>query len=762
MITDPVARLDIPALLAELTLEEKASLLDGADFWRTQPVERLRIPGIMVTDGPHGLRKQAEGADHLGLNASVPATCFPPASGLASTWDVELLGRVGAALGRECRAAEVSVLLGPGVNMKRSPLCGRNFEYFSEDPALAGDLAAALANGIQSQGVGTSLKHFAANNQETDRMTVSAEVDERTMREIYFPAFERVVTQAQPWTIMCSYNRINGVYASENRWLLTDVLRGEWGFEGLVVSDWGAVSRREVGLAAGLDLEMPSSGGSGQRRILDAVRAGELSEADVDVAVQRVLTLVDRAQPALGPGQTFDAAAHHALAREAAAASAVLLKNEGGILPLDAQDGGTVAVIGEFARTPRFQGAGSSQVNATQVDAALDALRSALNGRREVTFAPGFAIESEAADPALVEEAVRTAAAADVVVLFLGLPPSYESEGYDRDHMDLPAHQVELLHAVADVNPRLVVVLSNGSVVTVAPWQDRAEAVLEGWLLGQAGGTATADLLLGVLSPSGKLAETIPVRYEDNPTIGAFPGEHGRVRYGEGPLIGYRWYDAHRLPVAYPFGHGLSYTRFEYTDLAVKVRADGERPEVDVTLTVTNTGDRAGKETVQVYVTDPEATVYRPEQELRAFAQVMLEPGQSSPVTLNLGQRAFAFWHDSAGRWVVEGGRFGVRVGASSRDIRLQATVELTGEEVFPPLTLESTVDAWLADPVAGPWLRESLGEGEFGALLFDPQSGRMMRAIPLQRLARFPGFPVSEQQVEEAVRQFADRGGKG
>ncbi len=523
MITDPTARLDIPALLADLTLEEKASLLDGADFWRTQPVERLGIPGIMVTDGPHGLRKQAEGADHLGLNASVPATCFPPAAGLASSWDAELLGRVGAALGRECRAAEVSVLLGPGVNMKRSPLCGRNFEYFSEDPALAGDLAAALVNGIQSQGVGTSLKHFAANNQETDRMTVSAEVDERTLREIYFPAFERVVTQAQPWTIMCSYNRINGVYASENRWLLTEVLRDEWGYEGLVVSDWGAVSRREAGLAAGLDLEMPSSAGGGQRKILDAVRAGELSEADVDLAVTRVLTLVDRAQPALEPGQTFDVAAHHALAREAAAASAVLLKNEGGILPLDAQAGGTVAVIGEFARTPRFQGAGSSQVNPTQVDTVLDALRAALDGNREVAFAPGFAIESGAADPALVEEAVRTASSAAVVVLFLGLPPSYESEGYDRDHMDLPAHQVELLHAVADANPRLVVVLSNGSVVTVAPWQDRAQAVLEGWLLGQAGGSAIADLLLGVLSPSGKLAETIPVRYADNPTIGASP-----------------------------------------------------------------------------------------------------------------------------------------------------------------------------------------------------------------------------------------------
>ena len=504
--------LDIPALLAALTLDEKAELLDGADFWRTQSVDRLGVPGVMVTDGPHGLRKQAGESDHVGLNDSVPATCFPPAAGLASTWNPELLTRIGEALGRECRAEQVAVLLGPGVNMKRSPLCGRNFEYFSEDPLLAGELGAALVNGIQSQGVGASLKHFAANNQETDRMTVSADVDERTLREIYFPAFERVVRQAQPWTVMCSYNKINGTYASEDPWLLTRVLRDEWGFEGLVVSDWGAVNRRDAAVAAGLDLEMPSSGGSGTRVILEAVKAGTLSEAEVDLAVTRVLTLLDRALPALAEGQTFDADAHHALAREAAAASAVLLKNEGAILPLDPATGGTVAVIGEFARRPRFQGAGSSQVNPTRVDNALDALRAGTS--REVTFAPGFVIESETADPALVEEAVRTAAGADVVVLFLGLPPSYESEGYDRDHMDLPAHQVALLHAVADANPRVVVVLSNGSAVTVAPWQDRAQAVLEGWLLGQAGGAATADLLLGAAEPAGRLAETVPVRFE--------------------------------------------------------------------------------------------------------------------------------------------------------------------------------------------------------------------------------------------------------
>ncbi|WP_067498421.1 glycoside hydrolase family 3 C-terminal domain-containing protein [Actinoplanes sp. TFC3] len=740
-----MAALDIPALLGSLTLEEKAALLDGADFWRTQAIERLGIPSVMVTDGPHGLRKQAGEADHAGLHESVPATCFPPAAGLASTWNPQLLERIGAALGRECRAEEVAVLLGPGINMKRWPLCGRNFEYFSEDPYLAGELGAALVRGIQGEGVGTSLKHFAANNQETDRMTVSADIDERTLREIYLPAFERVVTGAQPWTVMCSYNRINGTYASEDRWLLTEVLRDEWGFQGLVVSDWGAVNRRDAAVAAGLDLEMPSSGGSGTQIVLDAVRGGTLAEKDVDLAVTRVLELLNRALPALAPGQSFDADAHHALAREAAAASAVLLKNEGDILPLAA--GGSVAVIGEFARTPRFQGAGSSQVNPTKVDTALDGLREAMT----VTFAPGFDIESTQGDAALVKEAVAAARQADVAVLFLGLPPSYESEGYDRDHMDLPQHQVDLLHAVADVNANVVVVLSNGSVVTVAPWQQRAKAILEGWLLGQAGGAATADLLLGRTNPAGKLAETIPVRYEDNPAIGNFPGEHGHVRYGEGLLIGYRWYDAHRLDVAYPFGHGLSYTSFSYADLEV---AAGEQ-SATVSLTVTNTGSRSGTEVVQVYVSDPHAIVFRPEQELRGFATVSLEPGGSTRVSIELNRRAFAFWHPALRRWSVEGGEFAIRAGASSRDIRLQETITLAGDDLVVPLTADSTAEAWLAHPAAGAWLKDQL-KGPFHDMLFDPRNGQMMRAIPLVRLSRFPGFPVGESQVADAVARYA------
>ena len=759
-VTNIAATIDVSLLLTKLTLEEKAALLDGSDFWHTQGNKRLGIPAIMLTDGPHGLRKQAEEPDHLALAASVPATCFPPAAGLASSWDTALLRRIGGALGDECRAAGVAVLLGPGVNMKRSPLCGRNFEYYSEDPLLAGELAAAFVDGVQSRGVGACVKHFAANNQETGRMSVSVQVDERTLRDIYLPAFEKVVTEASPWTVMCSYNKINGVYASEDRWLLTGVLRRDWGYDGLVVSDWGAVNRRDRAVAAGLDLEMPSTGGTGTRAILDAVAAGTLSETEVDQAAANVLTLVARSQ-AREPLEAFDADAHHALAREAALESAVLLKNEGGILPLDPVAGGAIAVIGEFARTPRFQGAGSSRVNPTRVDSPLDGLRAALAGNREVLFAPGFAIEADAggealAADALLTEAVAAASAADVAVVFLGLPPSQESEGYDREHIELPANQRELLEAVAAINPNVAVVLSNGSAVTVSGWQHQARAVLECWLPGQAGGVAIADLLLGAFSPSGKLAETIPVRLEHNPAVGNFPGENGSVRYGEGLLIGYRWYDAHRLEVSYPFGHGLSYTSFGYRDLDVAVLADGAAPRVRVAFTVVNTGDRAGTEIAQLYVCDPDASVYRPEQELRGFARVELGPGASQRVELELGARAFAYWHEGLGDWDVEGGEFELRIGASSRDIRLAATITLAGSGSLAPLTIESTAEDFLARDDARDWLTGVVENTEMGARLFDEPLGRMIRAIPLVRLSRFPGAPFSEASLADAVKRFA------
>ncbi|MBO1753098.1 glycoside hydrolase family 3 C-terminal domain-containing protein [Actinotalea sp. BY-33] len=738
---------DLHPALAAMTLEEKVSLLDGADFWHTQGLDDHGVPSIMVTDGPHGLRKQPQEGDHLGVGGSIPATCFPPAAGLASSWDVDLLRRVGVALGDECRAENVSVLLGPGVNMKRTPLCGRNFEYFSEDPFLAGRLAAAMVQGVQSRGVGTSLKHFAANNQETERMTASAEVDERTLREIYLPAFEHVVRTAQPWTVMCSYNRINGVYASEDPWLLTEVLRDQWGFEGLVVSDWGAVNERPAAVAAGLDLEMPSSSGAGTRAVLEAVAAGTLTEAEVDLAASRVLALVDKARPVLEATESLDVEAHHALAREAAAASAVLLENEGDLLPLDPSSGGRVAVIGEMARTPRYQGAGSSQVVPTQLDDALTALQEQLAGRREVSFAQGYVTEAEEADPRLVDEAVQSARGASVVLLFLGLPAAAESEGYDRTHLDLPAQQVALLEAVAEVSRDVVVVLANGSAVSM-PWRGRVRAVLEGWLLGQAGGSALADLLLGRVSPSGRLAETIPLRLADTPAVGAFPGEEGVVRYGEGLLIGYRWYDARQMEVAYPFGHGLTYTRFEHTDLEVTA-VDAGAAQVQVSLTVTNTGPRAGVETVQVYVSDPASSVYRPEQELKGFARVPLAPGESQRVTVPLDARAFAWWSTREQRWVVEGGAFEVRVGASSRDVRATASIELPGDRTAPALDLLSPVGTWLDHPEVGPRLREHLGTGPFEAMLDDPTHGEMMRAIPVIRMSRFPGFPLDEAELE-------------
>jgi beta-glucosidase len=745
--------IDAQAIMAQLTVEEKAALLDGSDFWHTEPIERVGLPRILMSDGPHGLRKVAA-PDDAAIEHSEQATCFPPAAGFGSSWDRELAYRVGDALGRECRVAGVAVLLGPGVNMKRSPLCGRNFEYFSEDPLLTGVLAAAWVNGVQSHGVGTSLKHFAANNQEADRLRISAEVDERTLREIYMPAFERVVNDARPWTLMSSYNRINGVYACENHWLLTQVLRDEWDFDGLVISDWAAVDRRPPALAAGCDLEMPSSEGVGTRAVLEAVASGELSEAQIDVAVARILAMIERAgrrEPLAG----FDVDAHHQLAREAAAASIVLLKNEQRILPLDPDQGGPIAVIGEFARTPRYQGAGSSQVNPTRLDSALDAMRTQLAGRRELRFAPGFEIEAERADPQLVAEAVQAAAEAEIAIVFLGLPPSYESEGWDREHMDLPALQLELLEAVAAVNQNVVVVLSNGAAVLTSGWDHQARALLEGWLLGQAGGSAVADVLLGRVSPSGRLAETIPLKFTDNPTIGNFPGENHEVRYGEGLLIGYRWYDAHELAVAYPFGHGLSYTSFEYSGLTVTVSDDGSDPRVDLTVEVTNTGSCAGAEVVQVYVGDPAASVFRPRQELRGFSKVSLEPGASATVTIELDRRAFTYWNVARGEWTVEGGEFDLRVGASSRDIRLTETVTLRGGDVSAPLAVDSTYGEFLAVPQAREWLHRTLRRGPLGERVIGTHLGKMLETVPVNRLSRFPGSGFTEAEIEEYLRSL-------
>jgi len=752
------------SLLAELTLEEKASLCLGSDFWHTAAVERLGIPAIMVSDGPHGLRKQPEEGDHVAISGSVPATCFPTACALGSSWDPQLVQRVGEALGREARAQAVAVVLGPGINIKRSPLCGRNFEYLSEDPVLSGVLGAAMIHGVQSQGVGTSLKHYAVNNQETDRLRVSAEVDERTLREIYLAGFERAITQARPWTVMCAYNKVNGVHASQNAWLLTTILRNEWGFDGLVVSDWGAVHDRVAALAAGLDLEMPPNLGVSDAAIITAVGSGQLDEDVLDTAVARVLQLIDRATANTEPPPVLDLDAHHALARAAATECAVLVKNEDHLLPLRPTAGDTIAVIGEFARTPRYQGAGSSQVTPTRVDIALDELRLAVPEGVEIAFAAGYGINTSDHDEELAAEAVALAGGADVVVAFLGLPATDESEGFDRSHINLPANQTALLSRLADANPNLVVVLANGSVVRLADWEQHAKAVLECWLSGQAAGGAAADLLLGAANPSGRLAETLPLRLEDTPAYLNFPGEAGHVRYGEGIFVGYRGYDALDLQVSYPFGHGLSYTSFSYADLTTNLTGSAQDGDllVNVTCRVTNTGDRRGKEVVQLYVGDPEASVARPVRELKAFAKVDLDPSQTTVVDLPLTARDLSYWSTTLNDWALEGGEFELAVGASSRDLRLTTTIDIAAPPLPTRLEAMSTLQEWLADPTGSALLHEAVGTDETGrpkGILGNEELMVVIGNFPISTLAAFPGLGLSHAVVHGLIDQVSARG---
>ncbi|MGJ0390968.1 glycoside hydrolase family 3 C-terminal domain-containing protein [Microbacterium sp. CGR1] len=745
---------------SDLTLEEKASLTSGADFWTTKAIDRVGLPSIMMTDGPHGLRKQSGGTDHLGLASSVPATCFPPAVGIGSSFDPEIIERVGAAIGVEAAIEDVAIVLGPGINIKRSPLCGRNFEYFSEDPIVSGVLGAASVRGVQSQGVGTSLKHFAANNQEFDRMRASSDVDPRPLHEIYLRGFERVVKDAQPWTVMCSYNRINGVYASEDPWLLTRVLRDDWGFDGLVVSDWGAVNDRVAGVAAGLDLEMPSSGGRTDAQLVAAVRAGDLAESVLDTAAARAIDLVRKAGERPAASGPLDVDAHHALAREAAGRSIVLLKNDGDVLPLAA--GQKIAVIGAFATEPRFQGAGSSLINPTRVDKALDELRAI--GGEDVSYAAGYSVAGGAvaasgrSDDDLRAEAVAAASAADVAVVFLGLPAAEESEGFDREHIDLPADQLAVLDAVIEANPATVVVLSNGGVVAL-PFAGRVPAIVETWLLGQAGGGAVADVLYGAVNPSGKLTETVPVRLEDNPSFGNFPGEFGHVRYGEGVLVGYRWYDAKGLDVTFPFGHGLSYTTFSYGEASASVTGDGD---IAVTVEVTNTGARDGREVVQVYVAPVASAVQRAPRELKAFSSVALATGETRTVQLVVRREDLAYWDVRVDRFVVESGEYRVEVAASSRDIRSSSTVSVEGDVVSLPLTMNSSIGDVVAHPVAGPIAMAALGglmDGLTGAdssaasmMPNDEAMEKMMASFPIGRLIGFPGVDVTYEQIEQLL----------
>ena len=662
--------------LNRLTTERKAALASGSDMWHLEPVPELGLDAVMVTDGPHGLRRVAQSTGQM--IRGQPATCFPTASGLAASWDADLLRDVGAAIGREARSQGVAVVLGPGANLKRHPLCGRNFEYFSEDPLLTGRMAAALIDGIQSAGVGTSLKHFAVNNQETRRMVVDAVVDERTLRELYLTGFE-IAVKAAPWTLMCAYNKLNGTSCSQHPWLLTQILRDEWGFEGLVMTDWGAADDRVAGIEAGLDLEMPGSGGLNDAVVRSARESGRLDQAALDRVAGRVVGLIRRGTEALAEPFGVDDDEHHRLARRAAAETAVLLTNDG-ILPLDAAS--SVAVIGGFATEPRYQGAGSSLVTPTRLDTGLDAVRERVGRDHLVRYAQGYEATSDDLRPDLIDEAVLVARSADVAVVFAGLPPSYEAEAYDRDHLRLPQQHNDLIRAVTEVNPRTVVVLCNGAPVQM-PWVDRPQAIVEAYLGGQGGGSGVVDVLYGAVNPGGKLAETFPLRQSDAAADAHFPGEGRQVQYREGLYVGYRWFDTAMVEVLFPFGHGLSYTTFGYTDLEVIDGTTGADDSVvwpTVEVTVTNTGEVAGAEVVQLYVRDVASTAHRPDKELKSFAKVHLEPGESQRVQLALDRRSFAFWDTASGDWQVEGGDFDLLVGASSRDLRASAAIEIASD----------------------------------------------------------------------------------
>lgn len=662
-------------IVSKMTLEQKAEFVSGYDYWHLCKCEELGLPQIMVTDGPNGLRKQNPDGNSVGLGNSYPATCFPNSATSACSWDVKLLEKEGQALARECLKEKVSVLLGPGVNIKRSPTCGRNFEYFSEDPLLSGECAAAWINGIQSGGVGASLKHFCCNSQEAYRMVIDEIIDERAMRELYLTSFEIAVKKAQPWTVMNSYNKINGVYGSENSLTQQEIARKEWGFEGLFVTDWGSSVDRIFGLMAGTDLEMPTSGTYNKEKIIKAVRSGELSESVLDERVDAVVELILKAKPQLETEHTFDAKEHHEIAREIAEGSMQLLKNEDNILPI--KPGTKVAVIGEMAKKPRFQGAGSSVVNPlTEVENAYDNL---VKLGVHVTYAQGYRKSKDEIDANLFVEAKKIAKNADLVLVFAGLTEDFEGEGYDRVSMCMPNCHNVLISEISAVNPNTVVVLAGGSVVEM-PWISKVKGLLNSGLGGQAGGAAVANILTGKVNPSGKTAETYPLLYKDNPTYGNYPCGPVTSEHRESVYIGYRYYDKAQKDVLFPFGFGLSYTTFEYSSARVSKKNIKDTDTVTISLKVKNTGDIAGAETVQLYVKDKESTIFRPEKELRAFEKVFLEAGEEKAVKFTLDKRAFAFFNVNTHDWCVESGEFEILIGASSRDIRLTTSVNITSE----------------------------------------------------------------------------------
>ena len=699
-------------LAGRLTLDEKLCLLKGVGAWRTFPIDRLDLPDIMVADGPHGLRKQPTGGAAQGIGESEQTVCFPTASGTAASFSRALLRALGETLGGECRAAQLSVLLGPAVNIKRSPLCGRNFEYFSEDPYLAGELAVSYTQGVQSKGVGVSIKHFAANNQEKRRMTTQSVVDERALREIYFPAFEQTVKRADPWTVMVAYNRLfDGIYCCENKRLLTDILREEWGFEGATVSDWGAVSDKARSVAAGLDLEMPDSVDFHKQPLLDALNSGELTMAALDEACARVIGLVLRAAEAEQadelPPPPADMELDHILARQYARETMVLLKNDGA-LPLKKDV--KAAFIGGFAKQPRYQGGGSSHVNSYRVASAYE---TAMDAGLPVEYAEGFGVRDYEYDPVKTKQAVALAAHCDVAVIFAGLPEALDSEGQDRKHLDLPPCQNTVIQAIVQAQPNTIVVLHNGAPVRM-PWADDVAAVLESYLAGEAVGEAQLDLLYGDYSPCAKLAETFPLKLQDTPCYGNFPGGTATVEYRESIYVGYRYYDKADKDVLFPFGHGLSYTRFEYSNLRLARKNFAPGETLEAVVTVRNAGDFDAAEIVQFYVENPEGDVFRPKMELKGFDKIFLKAGEKRRVMVTLDSRAFSFWHTGMNDWYCAPGEYSILAAASSRDVRLRANVTVHNEQAASPY-------AGLALPCYENGLVHEVGDAEFEALLGFP-----------------------------------------
>lgn len=721
---------NITELISQMTLEEKAGLVSGKDYWYTKEVERLGIPSVRVSDGSNGLRIPTTDSGQLGFN-SMEAVSFPAACLTACSFDPELVKKMGSSIGTECRSQNVAAILGPSANIKRSPLCGRNFEYFSEDPYLAARMASGYVQGVQSEDVSAVVKHFAANNQEYRRQTCSSEVDERTLREIYLNVFEGIVKEAHPDCMMASYNKVNGTYMTENKQILTDILRNEWGYEGYVMSDWSAVGNRVKALDAGLDLAMPGEGPWMDQEVIDAVKNGTLKEEKLDRAVERILRIIFKFLDSEREG-SFDKETDHKVSEKVAMESMVLLKNDG-VLPLPVE-GKKIAFIGEFAENPRYQGGGSAEVNAYKLTSALETVKSFV----EVSYAQGYRLSEDRTDEELSSQAVKCAEEADIAVIFAGLPDSFESEGYDRTHMGMPECQNELIRKITKVQKNVVVVLHNGSPVEM-PWADSVQAILEAYLGGEAVGSAVVRLLFGEANPCGKLAETMPLRLQDNPSYLNFPGDGKKVEYREGVFVGYRYYDSREMPVRFPFGHGLSYTSFEYTDLQLSKESTEYREPVTVSLKVKNTGKMAGKEIVQLYVSDKTGSAVRPVKELKGFVKVYLKPGEEKTVQMKLDKRSFAWYSTELSGWYTATGDYEILVGASSRDIRLRKTVHIVSNDVLPlKVTRNTSISELIENPKTNGMIMSLLNQVvAYMNGIQKEQDGDQAKTVPAEQLIK-------------------------